>query len=187
MQEAFIPLSNKNNIQCRWQCLGPTVLAVYAYVVHIYFQLSVSYFVWILYQSDCQELLLRIFLWSKVVYKAHVLYDQAVILSDDAHVILEALKILLVCFKFMLTASEHWRVGFPHRVGEFLVYVKLKHEYFDKLQHPNNILITLNGFIFYIPYQLDNKTLSALYVKNCEFTFQALLQNSLSVNNLLLF
>ena len=108
----------------------------------------------------------------------------AVILSDDARVILEALKILLVCFKFMLPASEHWSVGLPHCVGELLFPIELKHGSIDGLQHSNNVLVTLYGLIFYIPYQIGENTLGTLSMNNCERPFQVLFQNLISVNEL---
>ena len=85
----------------------------------------------------------------------------------------------------MLPASEHRPVGFPHCVGEFLISIRLKHESLDELQHSNNVLITLDVFIFAIPYQLVDKNLSALYLNNCEFPFQVLFQYFLSVNFIL--
>ena len=109
-----------------------------------------------------------IFLWSKVVYKARVLSDWTVILSDVTCDILELLKILLVCFKFMLPASEHLQVGFLHHVVEFLVSVELKHDSLDELQSSNNVLVALDVFIFAISSQLVKNNLSALSLKNCK-------------------
>ena len=51
------------------------VIDVYVAVVHICLQLILIYFVIVLHQSNCQEILLRIFLWPKAVYKARVLSD----------------------------------------------------------------------------------------------------------------
>ena len=102
---------------------------------------------------------------------------------DDARGILKELKILLVGFKGMLPALEHLHVGFPHRMGEFLVPVELYHESLDEIQHSNKVLVTLDGFIFSIPYQLGENTLSSLSVKSCECPFQVLFQYLLSVNN----
>ena len=48
------------------------VLAIYVAVVHVNIQLIISYFVWVLYQSYCQELFLHVFLRPKVFYKARV-------------------------------------------------------------------------------------------------------------------
>ena len=70
-------------------------------------------------------------------------------------------------------------------MGEFLVSVKLKHDYFDELQHSNNVLVKLNGFITVISSQISNKTLSALSVKDCEQSLQVIFQYFLSVNELL--
>ena len=156
------------------QCTGPTLLSIYVDVAHIYFQLSVSYFIWVLYHYDFQDLFLRIFLWSKVAYKARGLFNWSIILIDDARGILKELKILLVGFKGMLPALEHLHLGFPHFMGEFLVSVKLYHEFLDELQHFNKILVTLYGFIFDISSKLGDKTLSALSMNNCERHFHIL-------------
>ena len=59
-------------------------------------------------------------------------------------------------------------------MGEFLVSVELKHESLDELQNYNNVLVSLNGFIFVTPSQLGKKTISALSVKDCEKPFQVL-------------
>ena len=83
----------------------------------------------------------------------------------------------------MLPALEHLHLGFPHRMGEFLVPVELYHESLDEIQHSNKILVTLYGFIFAIHYQLGDKTLSALSVNNCERHFHILFQHFLSVNH----
>ena len=53
-------------------------------------------------------------------------------------------------------------------MGEFLVSVEHKHDSIDKIQNSNNVLVRLDGFIFDIPSQLGEKTLSTLSVKNCE-------------------
>ena len=132
------------------QCLGETVLAVCVAIVHLCLYLNVSYFVRVRYQNNCQELFLHILPWSKVVYKAYVLYNWDVILGDDALGILEYLKILLVCFKFSLPALEHWYIGFPHCVGKLLFSIELKHASLDKIQHFNKVLVMINGFIFTI-------------------------------------
>ena len=83
----------------------------------------------------------------------------------------------------MLPALEHLHVGFPHRMGEFLVPVELYHESLDEIQYSNEILVTLYGFIFAIPSQLGDMTLSALSVNNCERHFHILFQHFLSVNH----
>ena len=75
------PFPVKKHIQHGWQCLGPTIFAVYITFVHAYLQLGVSYFVQVLYQTDCQERFLCIFILSKVSYKAHVLPDWSVVLD----------------------------------------------------------------------------------------------------------
>ena len=117
------PFPVNKHIQHNRKCLGATVLAVYVAVVHICLQLKVSNLVWVLYQYDCKELFLHIFLWLKVDYRACVLSDWALILGDDAPGILEALKILLVCFKFSLPALEHWHISLPHCVGKLIVSI----------------------------------------------------------------
>ena len=104
---------------------------------------------------------------------------------DDARGILEALKILLVYFKCMLPALEHLHLGFPHRMGEFLVSVEIYHESLDELHHSNKILVTLYGFIFAIPSLIGDKALSSLSVNNCECHFHILLHHLLSVNKCL--
>ena len=135
-----------------------------------------------MYQSDCKELFLRIFLWPKIDDKARVLSHWAFIFIDDSCVIIEVIKILLVHFKFLLPTLEHWRIDFPHRVGEFLVSAELKHDSLDEIQYYNNVLVTIVGFIFSIPSQIGEKNLRALYVKNCECQFHILFQNFLSVS-----
>ena len=85
----------------------------------------------------------------------------------------------------MKPESEHWHIGFPHRMGEFLVSVELKHDFLDELQHSNNVLFTLHGLIFYILSHIGEKTLSALSVKYFELPFQVLFQYLLSVNEFL--
>ena len=76
-------------------------------------------------------------------------------MGDDACGILEALKILLICFKFLLPASEHGNIGFPHHLGKFLIYIELKHDSLDELQNFNKILVPLDVFIFAIPPSLE--------------------------------
>ena len=43
------------HIHCDCQCLEPIFLSVHVAVVHIYLQLGVSYFVWVLYKSYFQK------------------------------------------------------------------------------------------------------------------------------------
>ena len=123
----------------------------------------VQYFFWVLYQSYIQELFLHVFVWSNVVYKAHVLSDWSVILDDDSRGILEALEELLVCLDFMLPSLEHQHVGLPNPVSQFLVPVKLEHDSLDKLQNFNDILVTLNELIIHVFPQLGEETICALY------------------------
>ena len=68
-------------------------------------------------------------------------------------------------------------------MGKLLVSIELKHDSLDDINHFNNVLVMLYGFIFAIPYQLGEKTLGALPLKNHEGPFQILFQNFLSVNN----
>ena len=124
----FPPFPTNKHIQCSWHIIGPTVITLYLNVVHIYFWLRLSFFLWVMYQSNCQELLLCVLCWSEAVYKVRDLSNWSIILSVDARGILEALKILLVCIKFLLYASEHWQVCFPHRMVDLRVAVKLKHD-----------------------------------------------------------
>ena len=71
-------------------------------------------------------------------------------------------------------------------MGEFLFFVKLKHESLDELQYSNIVLVTLDGFISAILSKLGDNTLSALSVKNCEHPFQIIFQRLLSVNYLII-
>ena len=87
----------------------------------------------------------------------------------------------------MLPASENWHIGFPYLVGKFIFSIKLKHDSLDELQYSNNVLVTLDGFIFAIPYQIGENNLSALSVKDCERSFKFLFQNLLSINNFIYF
>ena len=86
------PFIIKKYIHFGWQYLWTMILAVYVAVVHVNPHLGVSYFFWVLYQSDFQELFLWIFLWPKVVYYARVLSYWSVILGDDDRGIFEDLK-----------------------------------------------------------------------------------------------
>ena len=155
--------------------------------MNVYLQLSVSYFLWVLYQYNWQELYLRIFLWSKVVYNSHTLSNWAIILGDDTRIILEALKIILICLKYMLPASKHWNKGFQHCVGRFLVSIKLKHESLDDIKNLNKTLVSLDVFIFDISPHLVKETLSKLYLKDCKLRFIVLFRNLLSVKKLIYF
>ena len=56
------PFPFNKHTECGRKCLGITVLSVYVYVVYILPQLSIYEFLWVLYQSDCQELFLHVFL-----------------------------------------------------------------------------------------------------------------------------
>ena len=67
-------------------------------------------------------------------------------------------------------------------MDELLVSVKPKHDSLDELQNSNNILVTINGFIFAITSHIVEKTLNALYVKNFKRPFQVLFKNFPSFN-----
>ena len=96
--------------------------------------------------------------------------------------LLKCSKIILVSLKHLLPESEHWHIGFPRCVGEFLVSFKLKHDFLDEVYHSNNVLFMLNEFLFSIPPHLREKTISVMSVKNFECPFHILFQHFLYVN-----
>ena len=100
----FPPLQLTSTFSSLESVLVQFFLDVYVAVVHVNIQLSIFYFILVLYQYNYQETFLGIFLLPKVVYKSHVLLDSAVIFCDDAYVIFEVLKYLLLCFIYILFA-----------------------------------------------------------------------------------